>query len=793
MERLRWLSELAAELALSTDDYESLLALCARRLSERFGDLCIIRLVSSDGKFLEPSVAVYGADPVITESVRRATGRREPLHENAFIGRVIETGKALLIPKVLEPGVFDSSPQLRELADRVGVTSFVIAPLVSHGQTIGAASLTRRGGRPYEEHDLRLLQDIAAHAALAIETARTNRALTESSRAHQLLFEASPVPVFVYDVETLVPLTVNRAALALFGHTKEEFMQLEVSTLVGLDPASARERLAALGDRDASGTLRYVRKNGTEIVGEYTSRAHEFAGRRARITALKDVTARSEADATRALLAAIVESSNDAIVCCALDGSVVTWNDGARRLFGYSAEEMIGQPFRFVLPKESVDDDEHATARIARGDHVATYEAQRVRRDGSTVNVAVSLAAIRDGARRVVAIARTARDLTAQREAAEALARTEAHLRQSQKMEAVGRLAGGVAHDFNNMLAVILSYCSIIVDELAPDAPWREEVLEIEQAATRAADLTRQLLVFSRQNVVVPKIVDLNALIHGMKKMLARIVGEDVELSFEPGESIGSICVDPSSIDQVVLNLVVNARDAMPDGGSLAITTREVIVEGQTFVAVDVADTGAGMDAATQARIFEPFFTTKAPGRGTGLGLATVFGIAQHAGGGVRVTSTLGEGSKLTVYFPRVEGEEAEDAPASHEGAPRAATILLVEDEPQVRAVTAKILRREGYRVLVAAAPNDALRVCADHVGSIDLLLTDVVMPQMNGATLSKRISELRGEMKTLYISGYTDESTRNILTTSVAFLQKPFTSRLLTNKVREVLDPEIS
>ena len=789
MERLRLLSELAAELALFTEDYEALLALCARRLSERFGDLCIIRLVSGDGRFLEPSVAVYASDPKVTEAAWKVTGTREPIEATAVIGQVIASGKPALVPRMVDvDALAHSSEERRAFASSLGITGLVVAPLVSRGKTIGIVSLTRRGGTPFDEGDLQLLQDIAAHAALAIETSRTHRALVESSRAHQLLFEASPVPVFVYDTETLVPLAVNAAALELFAVSRQDFLRRDLCHLVDLDSASAKQRLVAAGGRDMSGTRAYRCGDGQSIVAEYTSRALEFAGRPARIVSLKDVTARTEADSTRALLAAIVESANDAVVSCTLGGTVLTWNDAARRLFGYPAHEMIGQPFSCLVPDDCADDDGLAIARVARGEHVPPWETTRRRRDGSIVHVAVSLAPIRTASGEVVALARTARDRTAEREASAALARTEMHLRQAQKMEEIGRLAGGVAHDFNNMLSVILSYASVMVDELEPGATWRDEALEILGAATRAAELTRQLLVFSRQHVVEPRVIDLNTLVEGMQKMLTRLLSEDVDLRFEPTR-VGSIRVDPSSVDQVVLNLVVNARDAMPDGGTVTLATREVAIEGRTYVALDVTDTGVGMDDATQARVFEPFFTTKPLGKGTGLGLATVFGIAQQAGGGVLVSSAPRRGATFTVYFPRAAPVHASIAPKPESRAICDATILVVEDEPRVLAAASKILAQVGFRVLTASCPEDALGICAQRDRTIDLLLTDVVMPQMNGPVLAARVRAKRPETKAICMSGYTDAPAREAVATSgLPFLQKPFTPQSLVDKVNEVL-----
>jgi len=385
------------------------------------------------------------------------------------------------------------------------------------------------------------------------------------------------------------------------------------------------------------------------------------------------------------------------------------------------------------------------------------------------------------------------------------LAQSQEQLRQAQKMEAVGRLAGGVAHDFNNVLSVIIGYGDLLLQDLRPADPMRAEVEEIRKAGQRAAGLTRQLLMFSRQQVVEPRVIDLHEVLTSMDKMLQRILGEDVELVSMPPKAAGRVKADPSHIEQVILNLVVNARDAMPTGGKLTLETANVVLDEDyarshlpakagPYVMLAVSDTGVGMDRETQARIFEPFFTTKDIGTGTGLGLSTVFGIVQQSGGNIWVYSEPGKGTTFKVYLPRVDDDV--DAPKPHV-APATLrgteTILLVEDEEQVRTVVVNILRRQGYRVFPAQHAGEALLLCESYPEAIDLLITDVVMPQMSGPELARRLARTRPGMKVLCMSGYTDDSIvrHGVLESGVAFLQKPVTPATLASKVREILDGE--
>jgi PAS domain S-box-containing protein len=424
--------------------------------------------------------------------------------------------------------------------------------------------------------------------------------------------------------------------------------------------------------------------------------------------------------------------------------------------------------------------------------------AEWMRKDGTGTVVRVSGRAVSDGGR-----GRTfelfAEDVTERRA-------LEQQLQQSQKMEAVGRLAGGVAHDFNNLLMVISGYSEFLLDRLGPEPALRGPAQEIASAAGRATSLTRQLLAFSRKQMLAPKILDLNGVVTENLKMLTRMIGEDIDLVMVPGTELGAVRADAGQIEQVIMNLAVNARDAMPSGGKLTIETSNVSLDEDyarfhaplkpgNYVMLAISDTGAGMDSETQSHIFEPFFTTKGP-KGTGLGLSTVYGIVKQSGGYIWVYSEAGKGTTFKVYLPRVaelvESPAQVAAPAESDvAAPGTETILVVEDEANLRYLARQFLEKQGYRVIESADGAAAMQIAVAHEGVIHLLLTDVIMPGMNGRELAQRISEIRPNVKVLYMSGYTENviGRNGTLDAGVRLLQKPFTLRDLKSKVREALD----
>ncbi len=596
----------------------------------------------------------------------------------------------------------------------------------------------------------------------------------------------------------------NPAAERMFGHTAEQVIGKNLGILMA-PPDSGRhdayiQAYLESGKKKVIGIGREaqaVRKDGTPFPIELAVSEMLLPGRRMFTGILHDITNRKAAEAalreTNAKLQAIIETSPLAIVTLDLTGKVLAWNPAAERMFGWRAAEALNQ----VLPVVPEAERTELLDRIRSGEPLLGVDKRRLRKDGSQIEVTLWTAPLRDPAGEVSGVMGIYADVTESRQ-------LEEQFRQAQKMEAVGRLAGGIAHDFNNILTVIAGYGEMLAERVADSPAIDEEVQEILRAADHATVLTSQLLIFSRRHMVSHESLDLNTVVGKIERMLRRIIGEDVELVTVPGPELARVRADAAQIEQVIMNLAVNSRDAMPEGGRLTIETANVeldaaygrshigVREGE-YVMLAVSDTGKGIPPEVRSRLFEPFFTTKERGKGTGLGLSTVYGIVKQSGGEIWVYSEVGKGTTFKIYLPRVMDAEPQPEQAAErfpaEGGEE--TLLLAEDDAGVRALARDVLRQHGYRVLEAIDVEHALRICREHPERIDLLLTDVVMPVMSGRELAERAAEIRPEIKVLYMSGYTDNIVVSHGVTSVdkQFLQKPFTPRSLARKVRETLD----
>jgi PAS domain S-box-containing protein len=596
----------------------------------------------------------------------------------------------------------------------------------------------------------------------------------------------------------------NAAAERLFGYTADEIVGRPTSTLA---PAGQGEEFRAINDRLRQGSVVAqfeavrVRKDGTRIDVESTiSPVTDVAGRVLGASAIsRDVTGRKQVEsalrASEARYRDLFENATDLIATVDLDTRLTAVNAAFVRALGYSREELIGRSLHDFVPPEWHDELKQASAgKIVDAGSSTVYEHELIARDGRLIQVEVASRAILvDGVS--VGIEAICRDISERKQ-------LEEQLRQSQRLEAIGRLAGGIAHDFNNLLTVIAGYSEDLLDRHDPGS--ETELKEIAAAAERATILTRQLLAFSRRQLLQPRVIDLNAVVEGLMPMLKRLIGEDVDLVATLDPTLAHVLADPNQLEQVLLNLVINARDAMPLGGKLTIETGNADLDGNyvadhaearlgAHATLAVSDNGVGMDSDTLARIFEPFFTTKATGVGTGLGLSTVYGIVKQSGGNVWAYSEPDAGSTFKVYLPAASEPLSAGLEKRLDStlATGTETVFVVEDEDAVRELTVGMLRKRGYTVFSTGSPEEALRLVAEGHEPVDLLLTDLVMPGMNGRELAERLTSLVPDLRTLYMSGYADEAViRNgVLEAGTAYLEKPFSAADLATKVRETLD----
>jgi len=636
------------------------------------------------------------------------------------------------------------------------------------------------------------------------------------------LLESIPDAIAAVDEEGLI-VQVNSQTEQMFGYSHQELMGQKIEMLVPerYRPQHHNHR-SGYGEKPkirrmgAGLDLYGRRRDGSEFPVEISLSPVKSTHGMLILSAIRDISDRKQIEEElrkaheelrrwtsqqlfdyRTRLAAIVDSSEDAIIGKDLDGVITAWNKGAEHMYGYTAEEALGKPISIIVPKEQPDEIPKLLAKIRRGEAVEQYEAFRVNKDGRRLNISLSLSPIRDSEGKIVGTSAIGRNVTEQK-------RAEDQLRQAQKMEAVGRLAGGIAHDFNNILGVISACSEFLRDRVERGSQSAQFVDNLRKAAERGASLTRQLLVFSRKQVAKPQVLNLNERLQEVSKLLRPLMGDDVEIVISPKSSTVFVEADPGQLDQIVMNLAVNARDAMPRGGKMILETSTMQFDegfarlhypmtAGKYALLAVSDNGIGMDEATVQRIFEPFFTTKEVGKGTGLGLATVYGIVKQAGGYIWVYSEPGRGTTFKVYLPSAEEKvkssldvEPETIAARHEGT----TVLLVEDDEMFGALTRQMLEEHGYRVLTAKDGKSGLETVKANGGCVKVVLTDVVMRGVSGPEMVKRLKETHPGIRVVYMSGYTGEliAERDVLESGIMLLEKPFTRAALLKAVDAAL-----
>jgi PAS domain S-box-containing protein len=649
---------------------------------------------------------------------------------------------------------------------------------------------------------LHSVQDVTEMARLrqrGLEQEKVMKDLRGEERFRKA-FDANPEPILIATLSDARFVDVNESFLRITGYRREEVIGRTSPELKFLEGPEDHIRLIQMLTKQ--GSIRdleipFFSRSGDRRAGLGSAEVIEVAGEKCVIAILKDITSRKEAEAQMRLQAAALESAANAVVIADRSGKAIWVNPAFTTITGYAPSDVFGKNLRILNsgkhPKAFFQNmwETILAGKVWKGEMINR------RKDGSLYTEDQTITPVRDDRGEISHFIAIKQDITETKKLTQQLA-------QAQRMESIGQLAGGVAHDFNNLLSVIIGYSEVLTDSLAHDDKTRKHVEEIQKAGQRAASLTRQLLAFSRQQVLEPRVLNLNTCVVEIEKMLRRLIGEDIELRTSLDSALGPVKADPGQIEQVIMNLAVNARDAMPQGGTLVIETSNADLGDEysqqhpplpagRYVMLAVTDNGAGMSPETKARIFEPFFTTKEIGKGTGLGLSTVYGVVKQSGGYIWVYSEVGQGSAFKIYLPRtdrpeVQNRQAEAAPEVLRGTE---TVLLVEDEQAVRALTRSLLEQGGYTVLEAENGAQAIEMARQHPGLIHLLLTDVVMPGMNGPALVGNILPIHPEAKVLFVSGYSGRfgAHTGLVPEGANLLQKPYSRATLLQKLRDVID----
>ena len=840
---------------IATTDLDELLALVHREISKcLYAENCFVALSDDDTKLVRYPFWVDKLDP--------CPDPRPP--GVGFSGCVLRTGQPMLV----SPELTEEMSQRGEVEKSGSSSkSWLGVPLKTPTRTIGVLVVQHyEEENAYDESDLEFLSSVGSQIALAIERKRAEQAIQDSEERYHQLVELSPDAIIIHQDENFAFANTAAVQLADVGDASDLIGQSIFTFIAPEFHQLVRERVAQiyLGQTPQPAEIQTSRFDGSVVDCEIAAVPFTHRERRAVLAVIRDISERkrvqveleeanrraltdyerlvekiavlgqtlaNERDLTKILRAlrefTVLSVPCDGLVIClynretetrrvvycwvdehevepsevedipvgegmvgrAIKTSTVIIDNNYEQSMLHKQATVVGVCEGDQYPKSALTAPMTVLGRTIGCVEVQTYEPSAYRQEHATaMRMAASLAA---SAIENVTLAEREHEKGEQ-------------LRQAQKMEAVGRLAGGVAHDFNNLLTVINGYSDLTLRSLESQSPLRSRIEEIKKAGERAASLTRQLLAFSRKQMLQPRVLDLNTIIAEVDKMLRRLIGEDVLLETRLDPSLGQVKADPGQIEQILMNLVVNARDALPVGGHITIGTRnryldrtringqEVVKPGH-YVVLSVSDDGCGMDSQTQKKIFEPFFTTKEFGKGTGLGLSTVYGIVKQSEGSIWVYSELGKGTTFNIYLPRVDeltapeemGETKQPAAAGRE------TVLLVEDEPMVRALAREVLEQYGYTVISAADGQEGLDICKAFAGRIDLIITDVVMPRMSGRELAESVASVRPDARILYMSGFTDDAIvrHGMLDKDFPFIQKPFSPELLASKTRELLD----
>jgi PAS domain S-box-containing protein len=631
---------------------------------------------------------------------------------------------------------------------------------------------------------------------------RAEKSLRESETQYRLLFDSNPLPMWVFDLKSLAFLAVNEAAVRHYGFSRDEFADM---TILDIRPDADIPRLREHVSRSTRGlqeaeVWRHRKKDGSIIQVEITAHSLDFQSREAELILAYDITKRKRDEerlrqSEERFSKAFRSSPFGITIATESEGRIVDANPAFLKMVGYNREHVIGRTAKEINLCTDAQQDDLIRQQLANQDQAKLFEFRFRARSGE-IRLA-QFATERIHLHDEPCVLAIIHDIT------EAI-HLELQFRQAQKMEAIGRLAGGIAHDFNNLLSVIIGYCEIAPEHLDSEHPVGKHVEQIKKAGERAASLTRQLLAFSRQQVLQPRTLNLNDVVNNVSKMLLRVIGEDISLVLRPAERLSSVRVDLGQVEQVLMNLAVNARDAMPEGGKIVIETADVelnesyiqlhepVIPG-SYVMLSMSDTGVGMDAATLSRIFEPFFTTKEQNQGTGLGLSTVYGIVKQSRGYIWVYSEVFRGTTFKIYLPSL------DQPAESLLSPNTPvifatgteTILVVEDDEPLRKVIVSLLQGSGYMVLEAQNASTAIDIAQHYEGDIALLLSDVIMPGKSGPDLALDVKRCRPSVQLLYVSGYAGDmiAHQGVLDPGMTLVSKPFSKEALLTKVRAVLD----